>query len=178
METFVFETPIGSLFLMADNEALLRLDFMDREHECPKGLPRNTTYETMLAQIAKTENYVLKQSITELASYFCKKLKIFTIPLSLNHCGTVFQQKCWQALTQIPYGEIRTYKDMAKTVGSPRAFRAVGGANHNNPIAIIVPCHRVLGANKKMVGFGGGLWRKAWLLELECQSDPLFKDFY
>lgn len=172
MDTFIFATPIGDLALTADSEALLRLDFTDREHECPAGLPKKISHDAMLAQANKTDNAVIKQTIAQLAAYFSKSLKTFTVPLKLNAHGTAFQQKCWHALNTIPYGEIRSYKDMAETVGSPKAFRAVGGANHHNPIAIIVPCHRVVGANKKMVGYGGGMWRKVWLLDLE-QSDKL-----
>lgn len=170
--TFIMkDTPIGGLLLIADDEALLRLDFMDREHECPAGMPLPADYAAMLAQADKTENTVLKQAVAELAAYFVQNLQTFTVPLKLNYCGTAFQQKCWQALTRISYGETKSYKDMAEAVGSPKAFRAVGGANHNNPIAIIVPCHRVVGANKKMVGYGGGMWRKQWLLNLE-QAKP------
>lgn len=172
--TFIMEdTPIGSLLLIADEEALLRLDFMNREHECPKGMPLKTDYAAMAAQADKTPSPVIKQTISELAAYFAKRLQTFTVPIRLNYCGTAFQQKCWQALTCIPYGETRSYKDMAEAVDSPKAFRAVGGANHNNPIAIIVPCHRVVGANNKMVGYGGGMWRKQWLLDLE-QGQSLF----
>lgn len=172
--TFIMEdTPIGNLLLIADDEALLRLDFMNREHECPAGMPLATDYAAMLAQADKTAHPVLHQAVAELAAYFAKRLQTFTVPVRLNYCGTAFQQKCWQALTGIPYGETRSYKDMAEAVDSPKAFRAVGGANHNNPIAIIVPCHRVVGANNKMVGYGGGMWRKQWLLDLE-QGQSLF----
>lgn len=177
MDTFVFETPLGGLLLVADTEALLRLDFMDHEHECPAGLPNNISYDDMLAQTGKIDNTVIKQAVAELAGYFTKGLKTFTVPLKLNYCGTAFQQKCWRALTQIPYGKTRSYQDIAEAVGSPGACRAVGGANHRNPIAIIVPCHRVVGANRKMVGYGGGLWRKIWLLDMECQNQGLFAAF-
>lgn len=172
--TFIMEnTPIGSLLLTGDDEALLRLDFMNREHACPAGFPLEVDYAAMRGQAAKTPNPVLQEAVTELADYFAKGLQVFKVPLKLNYCGTAFQQKCWQALTRIPYGATLSYKDIAESVGSPKACRAVGGANHNNPIAIIVPCHRVIGANKEMVGYGGGMWRKQWLLALEQQNTPL-----
>jgi methylated-DNA-[protein]-cysteine S-methyltransferase len=100
-----------------------------------------------------------------LGSYFRGELRHFSGPLDLQ--GSPFQKRCWQALLSIPYGETRTYGDIAAQVGSPRAFRAVGQANHQNPIAIIVPCHRVIGANHSLTGYGGGLAVKEKLLLLE-----------
>lgn len=167
MNTFIMDTPIGGLLLTAQNNALTRLDFMRHEHECPADLPKNMTQADMARQAEQTSSPVLKQAISQLAAYFSGKLHNFTVPLNLMHCGTSFQQKCWRALQEIPYGQTRSYKNIAESIGHHKAFRAVGGANHNNPIAIIVPCHRVVGANNKMVGFGGGVWRKQWLLELE-----------
>lgn len=169
--TFIMKhTPIGSLLLTGDDEALLRLDFMQREHECPAGFPLPADYDAMRRQADKTTSPVLRQAVTELADYFANGLQTFRVPLKLNYCGTAFQQKCWQALLHIPYGATRSYKDIAASVDSPKACRAVGGANHHNPIAIIVPCHRVIGANQEMAGYGGGMWRKQWLLDLERQN--------
>jgi methylated-DNA-[protein]-cysteine S-methyltransferase len=101
----------------------------------------------------------------QIESYFRGELREFTCKLDL--AGTSFQKDCWQALTRIPYGETRTYADIAREIGRPQAFRAVGQANHDNPIAIIVPCHRVLGANGTLTGYGGGLSTKEKLLRLE-----------
>jgi len=101
----------------------------------------------------------------QLKEYFSGKRKDFDLPLALQ--GTPFRMKVWQALLEIPYGETRSYKDVAVRVGNPKAIRAVGGANHNNPISIIVPCHRVIGADGSLVGYGGGLNNKMRLLELE-----------
>lgn len=101
----------------------------------------------------------------QLAEYFSGARKVFDLPLAM--AGTDFQKRCWAALREIPYGETRSYGDMARAVGSPKAFRAVGMANHRNPIAIIVPCHRVVGSNGSLTGFGGGLDVKAFLLSLE-----------
>lgn len=169
-QTMIMETPIGNLLLTANSEALLGLDFMDTEHECPAGFPKNISYKEMAGQAQNTASPVLKLAVNQLAEYFSGKLQNFTVPLNLGLRGTPFQQKCWQALRQIPYGQTRTYKDMALCVGHTKAFRAVGGANHHNPIVVIVPCHRVVGANGKLTGFGGGLWRKQWLLQLEKQA--------
>jgi O-6-methylguanine DNA methyltransferase len=101
----------------------------------------------------------------ELDLYFAGKLKDFTVPLDLH--GTDFQLRCWRGLLEIPYGKTCSYADLAKKVGSPKGFRAVGMANHDNPIPIIVPCHRVITSNRKLGGYGGGLDVKEKLLRLE-----------
>ena len=101
----------------------------------------------------------------QLEAYFRGELRSFTCELDL--IGTQFQKDCWQALLRIPYGETCSYADIASAIGRPNAFRAVGQANHDNPIAIIVPCHRVLGANGTLTGYGGGLTTKEKLLRLE-----------
>jgi methylated-DNA-[protein]-cysteine S-methyltransferase len=111
----------------------------------------------------------------ELEEYFAGKLKIFTSRLDLR--GTDFQKRCWEALRNIPYGTVCSYGDIAREVGSPKSFRAVGQANHNNPVPIIVPCHRVIGSNGSLTGYGGGLSIKEKLLELEgiiTQTPSLF----
>lgn len=101
----------------------------------------------------------------QLQEYLSGKRKSFEFPYELH--GTPFQKKVWNALCEIPYGETRTYGEIAKAVGNPKACRAVGMANHNNPMTIVVPCHRVIGANGKLTGYGGGLDMKEYLLELE-----------
>ena len=100
--------------------------------------------------------------------YFAGSRREFTVPLDLR--GTQFQQRCWQELLGIPYGETRSYAEIARAVGSPNGYRAVGQANHYNPVAIVVPCHRVLAAGKALGGYGGGLPTKAFLLRLEGAS--------
>lgn len=105
------------------------------------------------------------QAAEQLQEYFQGKRREFTLPL--QPVGTSFQQKVWQALLQIPYGETRSYGQIAAAAGNPKAARAVGMANHNNPIAIVIPCHRVIGANGKLVGYASGLDMKAKLLRLE-----------
>lgn len=103
--------------------------------------------------------------VSELEEYFAGKLRKFTFPLDLR--GTDFQIACWRALLAIPYGETRSYADIARAVGKPNAFRAVGMANNRNPIAIVVPCHRVIASNGTLCGYGGGLEVKRKLLQLE-----------
>ncbi len=104
----------------------------------------------------------------QLKEYFAGVRKTFDLPIKL--CGTPFQMRVWQQLQKIPYGQTRTYKQIAEAVGSPKACRAVGMANHNNPIAIIVPCHRVIGSNGLLTGYAGGLDFKQYLLNLEKQN--------
>jgi methylated-DNA-[protein]-cysteine S-methyltransferase len=109
----------------------------------------------------------------QLRRYFCGELHKFSLNLDLR--GTKFQVRCWEALRHIPYGGTCTYADIAREVGRPRAFRAVGQANHHNPVAIIVPCHRVIGSNGTLTGYGGGLTVKEQLLLLESrQLQPAF----
>jgi methylated-DNA-[protein]-cysteine S-methyltransferase len=108
---------------------------------------------------------ILRETRRQLDAYFAGELQDFGLPLDLK--GTPFQIRVWQALLEIPYGETRSYAEQARVVGSPEAVRAVGAANGRNPIPIVVPCHRVIGSNGKLTGFGGGLPLKRWLLDLE-----------
>ena len=110
-------------------------------------------------------NPLLAEAVRQLRAYFKGELREFELPLDL--AGTEFQLRVWRELTRIPYGETRSYQDMARAIGAPKAVRAVGAANGANPIAIVVPCHRVIGAGGKLVGYGGGLPLKRRLLSLE-----------
>jgi methylated-DNA-[protein]-cysteine S-methyltransferase len=110
-------------------------------------------------------------AVEQLDAYFAGELQEFDLSLHLS--GTEFQRRVWNALRTIPYGETRTYGEIAQQIGAPTAFRAVGLANGHNPIAVIVPCHRVIGANGSLTGFGGGLERKSALLELERTTSSL-----
>lgn len=140
---------MGNLTLVADEEGLKEIRF---GWEIKEG--------------EKEENHPLLQSARkELEEYFQGKRKDFSVPLKPD--GTVFQKKVWKALTEIPYGETRTYGEIAAAVGNEKASRAVGMANHCNPIPIIIPCHRVIGKNGKLTGYAGGLEKKTVLLELE-----------
>jgi methylated-DNA-[protein]-cysteine S-methyltransferase len=119
------------------------------------------------------ENHpVVRETLRQLAAYFSGELRDFDLPLDPH--GTEFQRAVWRALLEIPYGETRSYSEIAQRVGRPAAVRAVGSANGSNPIAIIVPCHRVIGASGKLVGYGGGLPMKRMLLDLETEHAYLF----
>jgi methylated-DNA-[protein]-cysteine S-methyltransferase len=135
-----------------------------------KGLRCLQFYKGTMPPPGKDEAWIespehLRPYISQLESYFRGELRAFTFELDL--VGTQFQKDCWQALLRIPYGETCSYGDIASAIGRPNAFRAVGQANHDNPIAIIVPCHRVLGADGALTGYGGGLSTKEKLLRLE-----------
>ena len=117
------------------------------------------------AQLGVSETPLLREAKEQLIEYFAGKRRVFDLPISLS--GTDFELSCWEALRAIPYAKTQSYADIARAIGRPRAFRAVGGANHRNPIAIIVPCHRVVGSDGSLVGFGGGLDVKKFLLDLE-----------
>jgi O-6-methylguanine DNA methyltransferase len=156
METLYYSTwqsPIGPLTLIASERGLVALEFRTQLQRKSKA--------TWLHSDDKLAPYR-----RELEKYFAGKLRDFTVPLDLR--GTDFQMRCWHALLKIPYGQTRTYADQARAVGRPKAFRAVGLANHDNPIAIIVPCHRVIASDGTLGGYGGGLALKQKLLDLEC----------
>jgi methylated-DNA-[protein]-cysteine S-methyltransferase len=144
----------GPLLIAVSEKGLVLLEF-DRG-EFPPKRPRAEWRESVQA----TRPY-----IRELEDYFAGRRREFTFPLDLR--GTEFQVKCWRALLKIPYGETRTYADIARAVNQPKGFRAVGLANNRNPIAIVVPCHRVIASDGTLCGYGGGLDIKRKLLELE-----------
>lgn len=146
---YTYETPIGKIVLTENGTAITRLIFGG---VLPKG-------------VNGMETPLLKKAAQELGEYFAGTRQRFDLPLSLQ--GTAFQQKVWKALQEIPYGAVCSYKDIARAIGNEKACRAVGGANNKNPIAIIIPCHRVIGARGDLVGFGGGLEIKKQLLALE-----------
>ena len=157
METLYYSqmnSPIGPLNLAVSSKGLVALEF-DRNNFPPK----KTKYGW--EESAKA----IKPFTRELEEYFAGKRREFTFPLDLR--GTDFQVKCWRALLAIPYGETRSYADIARAVRKPQAFRAVGMANNRNPIAIVVPCHRVIASDGTLCGYGGGLDVKRKLLELE-----------
>ena len=110
-------------------------------------------------------NELLAEAANQLRAYFASKLRVFHLPLDLQ--GTDFQKNVWRQLQEIPYGEIRSYAQIAEAIKNPKAVRAVGAANGSNPVAIVVPCHRVIGSSGKLTGYGGGLPLKKRLLELE-----------
>ncbi len=157
-----FTTPIGPMFAGATDKGLCLLEFTDRrmlETEF-KDLRKKLN-----AVILPGETKILTQTQNELDQYFEGNRKEFTIPL--NTPGTDFQKSVWKALIDIPYGETRTYKEQAISIKNPNAVRAVGTANGYNRVAIIIPCHRVIGSDGSLTGYGGGLQRKKYLLDLE-----------
>ena len=148
MESFIhLHAPIGDLSVFANDDAITRLLFGVRGDESCEPSP------------------LLMEAARQLEAYFARRLRRFDLPLSPT--GTAFQMRVWEALKTIPYGETRSYADIAALAGSPRAMRAVGLANGKNPISIIIPCHRVIGKNGALIGYGGGLPVKAALLALE-----------
>lgn len=149
-------SPVGLLTLTVSSKGLLALDF-----ENPQVMPAKARGA---CDIVEDEKRTLAY-VAELDLYFRGELREFTVPLDLR--GTGFQKSCWQALLRIPYGTTVSYADIAAAVERPRAFRAVGMANHNNPIPIIVPCHRVIASDGSLCGYGGGLEVKRKLLDLE-----------
>lgn len=151
------ETPIGLCTLVEQEEKLIRLHF---------GMPD-------MGETFKRDTPLLTEAAHQLNAYFAGQLTVFDIPIAAQ--GTLFQQKCWQALRQIPYGQVRTYSQQAEMIGQPAAARAVGMANHRNPLPIIIPCHRIIGANGSLTGYAGGLWRKEQLLKLEKTSMMAFE---
>ncbi|MDD2693593.1 MAG: methylated-DNA--[protein]-cysteine S-methyltransferase [Candidatus Gracilibacteria bacterium] len=155
-------SPIGNLFAIAKDDALILLDFCD-SHELEE--KKRNIQKSFSSTIQEGENLILTQTKKELSEYFAGIRKTFSIPLEFY--GTDFQEKSWQALRMIPYGETRNYLEQATMIGNPKAVRAIGGANHRNPIIIIIPCHRVIGKNKSLTGYAGGIERKKWLLEHE-----------
>ncbi len=149
MKSYVYyDSPIGKLTLISEENTIVGLYFGE------------VSVDGM-----EEKSEVLENAITQLGQYFDGKRKDFDLPLKFY--GTEFQQKCWNALLTIPYGETRTYKEISEIVNCPKGYRAVGLANNKNPISIIAPCHRVIGANGKLVGYGGGLDKKEFLLNLE-----------
>jgi len=119
-------------------------------------------------------NPLLRQAVEQLRAYFAGELRDFDLTLDMQ--GTEFQRRVWLELQNIPYGETRSYSFVANTIGAPKAVRAVGAANGRNPIPIVVPCHRVIGAGGSLVGYGGGLPLKRFLIDLEARHSHLFRE--
>lgn len=151
--TIHIPSPIGTLAISAKPLGITALCF--RDDMPPSDLP--DLPDDLLP--------MLRQCVDELRAYFAGTLRNFTVPVILE--GTPFQIQVWEALFDIPYGETRTYLDIARMVDDPQAVRAVGAANGKNPVSIIAPCHRVIGSDGTLTGYGGGLWRKEWLLKHE-----------
>lgn len=145
-------SPIGKIKISSDESSITGLDFVDENEE----------------KSDENQPGVLKEALVQLDEYFNGKRKEFDIKLKIS--GTEFQNKVWRELINVPYGETRTYKDIAEAVNNSKACRAVGGANNKNKIAIIIPCHRIIGSSGTLTGYAGGLWRKEWLLQHENKN--------
>lgn len=145
----LLETPIGNLRVSASEKGIVEIAFTDEEV---------TAFYT-------NDNKILAEASKQLQEYFAKERTTFDLPLDVQ--GTEFQEKVWEELKKIPYGEVRTYQDVATALGNPKATRAVGMANNRNPICIVVPCHRVVGKNNKLTGYAAGVEKKEFLLNLE-----------
>jgi len=147
---FFYQTALGEIGIIESGNAITNL-YLEKEL-----IPRDAVVD---------ETETLKEAGKQLQDYLAEKLKDFTLPLA--PAGTEFMLRVWESLRAIPYGETRSYQEIAQSVGNKKASRAVGLANNRNPIPIFIPCHRVIGANKKLTGYRGGLVIKAHLLELE-----------
>lgn len=156
------ESPLGPLVLGANSAGVCLVEFSDRRM-------LETQFKVLRARFAAPmlpgENVHLTKLRGELQRYFSGALREFSAPIV--YPGTAFQEKVWMSLLKIPYGETRSYEDLARAIGAPRAVRAVGTANGCNRIAILIPCHRVVNKGGRLGGYGGGVWRKQWLLDLE-----------
>jgi AraC family transcriptional regulator of adaptative response/methylated-DNA-[protein]-cysteine methyltransferase len=161
------ESPLGPLLVAAADEGVCLLEFTDRRM-------LETQLETLKRRIGRPaapgDHPHLRQLRRELAEYFAGERREFAVPLHVP--GTPFETRVWSALREIPFGETRSYVDVARAIGKPKAPRAVGAANGRNRIAIVIPCHRVVNEGGKLGGYGGGLWRKRWLLALEGVALP------
>ena len=158
-ESAYYNSPVGILQIKSSGNALRELSFVDKENKPVAGKIGVMPGSTAFAQT--------KKIVQQLDDYFSGKL--FEFNLELDQEGTTFQQQVWHELLNIKYGRTTSYLAVSRNIGNEKAIRAVGTANGRNNIAIIVPCHRVIGSNGSLVGYGGGLWRKHWLLEHEAK---------
>lgn len=148
------ESPVGPLLVAGDDDALRLIHFV----RAGRALPRDTDWQ-------ERDTTLLRDARRQLGEYFAGRLREFQLPLAPR--GSTFQQRVWRALLEVPYGTTCSYADLARRLGDLRATRAVGAANGRNPIPIVVPCHRVIGADGSLIGYGGGLDVKRYLLSLE-----------
>ena len=161
------DSPIGTLVAMANDAGIIFLEFEDGA-DLERALVREANGDAEIPAEATWYNEAqghLERLAEELGDYFAGRLREFSVPAVPR--GTPFEMKAWEYLRSIPFGQTRSYGEQARAVGSPGAARAVGRANGRNSIAIVIPCHRVIGADGSLTGFGGGLDRKRWLIEHE-----------
>ena len=160
----VMSSPLGLLFVVRSERGLRFIEFMDRKSIKRMIASHQARYPEAAWEASMLEN---KDVVEQLEGYFSGAASRFELPLDPE--GTPFQRGVWKELLRIPYGQTRSYGQIAKAIGQPRAARAVGLANNQNPIAIVVPCHRVIGADGSLTGYGGGMGRKRWLLQHEAR---------
>lgn len=158
MISAIHQSAVGPLTLISNGKALVHCEFENPRYAYQAQPPGN--------------DKIIDKARRELDAYFDGKLKVFTVPVAPE--GTEFQRAVWNALLAIPYGVTKSYAQQAQAIGNPKAMRAVGLANGRNPVCIIIPCHRVIGANGSLTGYGGGMERKKFLLDLE-QGQPLIR---
>ena len=157
------ESPVGILMLAGDSEGLADIRFMEGRH--PATPPEASWIE---------DDKPFREAVAQLRAYFDGKLREFNMPLAPK--GTQFQLQVWSALREIPYGKTISYAELARRIDKPKAVRAVGAANGRNPLAIVIPCHRVIGSDGSLTGYGGGMRNKQLLLALEGSATPELRD--
>tara|TARA_R100000935_G_scaffold55841_1_gene86331 strand:- start:1206 stop:1676 length:471 start_codon:yes stop_codon:yes gene_type:complete len=155
--TVHLKTPLGICEISGDENGISEIKILDVEKPPTKVIPE-----------------ILIPAVDQIEAYFNGKLQHFSF--KLNPTGTVFQKKVWQELNKIPFGETRSYMQLSKELGDPKAIRAVAAANAKNPLWIVIPCHRVNGSDGSLIGYAGGLWRKKWLLGFE--NPPLQQELF
>ncbi len=160
----VMSSPLGLLFIARAERGLKFIEFMDRKSIKRMIARHEPRYPGATWEASLLEN---KQVVEQLEGYFCGAVTSFDLPLDPD--GSEFQLAVWRELVRIPFGEKRAYGQIAKAIGQPRAARAVGLANNQNPLVVVVPCHRVIGADGSLTGYGGGMRRKKWLLQHEAR---------
>lgn len=158
-----YTSPIGKIVVVATDEYLMYLDFIEDDDDLNFVLEDISILFS--SPLNNFSNSIISNTLNELDEYFKGSLKNFNIPTKTF--GTTFQKQAWNELCNIPYGETISYKEQATRLNNPKAMRAVGGANGKNKIAIVIPCHRVVGADNSLTGFASGIWRKKWLLDHE-----------
>jgi len=151
MEKAYYTSPLGVLEITGDAAGVHSILFSEKTGHFPDAVPE-----------------CLKKCVSQLDEYFEGKRHNFDLPLVFT--GTEFQKQVWKALSTLPYGKTASYGEVAHKIKKPKAMRAVGNANHKNPHTIVTPCHRVIGSNGQLIGYGGGLWRKEWLLDFERRN--------
>ncbi len=145
-----FENEIGLIEISATETDIIGVNFVEARHPD-----------------ADADSMMVQKALSQITEYFRGERIVFDLPLKFH--GTDFQKLVWRALLDVPFGQTASYGDIARAIGNPKAVRAVGGANAKNPISIVVPCHRIIGSDGSMTGYGGGLWRKEWLLAHETK---------